>query len=271
MADLVLSGTPGDALELWKGMDYEVPGEGERSLASLTGMLAGAESRRRIEFARATTGRLGPYRDAFQLHQYYGPRVVPGVLGWIRRQMAETGSVQPIIAAEVGYLIPTKPGKSWDGRPINVADMSKYSDVRHGSSLAETIAALAGHGVEDILYWDLRFHVPYPTAASLYVPTTSPDEFQATRATEVFRFVIRELTGSSAVAPTPELGTGAWVEYRFRREGEFSILWRADGGPIAIPPTLDDRIARLADTAGRPISRSAAAAGDAAPIFVYWR
>ncbi len=272
MADLVLGGRSGDALTFWRAMDYTEPQEGERSLVRLLARLGGTESRRRIEYARRSTAELTPYRDVYQLHHYYGPATVPAVLAWVRGQMVRAAGLQPVVAAEVGYLIPAKRGKSWDGRPINVADMASYSDIRHGSSVAESIAALAGNGVEDILYWDMRFHVPVATAASLFPATTSRDDFRPSYPADVFRFVVQELAGASPVAASPGPGAGGLVEYRFRRGGDFSVLWPAGGGSVTIPPALRGRIERMSDAAGRPIS-SAGPDGDAgtAPVFVYWQ
>jgi hypothetical protein len=272
MDDLALGGSPGDALAFWRSMAYESPNEGERTLTRLAGMLANAESRRRIEFARRSTAELTPYRDIYQLHHYYGPAPLPAVLHWIRGQTARPDGSQPIVAAEVGYLIPAKRGTTWDGRPTNVADITRYSEIAHGTSVAETMATLAGNGINDILYWDMRFHVAIPTAASLFSPTTSPDDFRSTYPAEVFKLVVRELTGATPVATTRELRDGGLVEYRFRRGQDLSVLWAAHGKTVTIPPPLGGRIARLTDAAGRPVG-PASRHGDigTAPIFVHWQ
>lgn len=273
MADLASSGRPGDALTFWRSMEYEVPDDGERSLPRLLGRLASPESRRRIEFARRSTAELTTYRDVYQLHHYYGPVPLPAILEWIRSQAAGTGGHQPIVAAEVGYLTPAMKGTSWDGRPVNIADMDRYSEIRHGLSVAETIATLAGNGIDDILYWQIRFHTAYhgPTA-SLFRDSQARDDFRPTFPAEVFRFVTREMSGASVVAPTPESQGSEIVEYRFRRNGDFSLLWTTDGKAITIPPALRTRIDRMVDAAGRPV-RPASANGDigTAPVFVYWQ
>lgn len=273
MADLATAGRPGDALAFWRSMAYEVPDDGERTLPRLLGRLANAESRRRIEFARRSTAELTTYRDVYQLHHYYGPVPLPAVLEWIRGQLARTDASQPIVAAEVGYLIPAKKGTSWDGRPVSIADMSRYSAVSHGTSIAQTIATLAGHGINDILYWQIRFHTAHHgPAASLFPAAQSRDDFRWIYPAEVFRFVAREMTGASPMAPTPGLREGDLVEYRFQRNDDFSLLWTTDGKAITIPPALRTRIDRMVDAAGRPVG-PASANGDigTAPVFVYWQ
>ncbi len=273
MADLVSAGHPGDALTFWRSMAYEVPDDGERSLPRLLGRIASADSRRRIEFARRSTAELTPYRDVYQLHHYYGPAPLPALLHWIRGQLAGSDGSQPVVAAEVGYLTPAKKGTSWDGRPVSIADMGRYSEISHGTSIAETIATLAGNGIDDILYWQIRFHTAYhgPTA-SLYRDTPSRDDFRSTFPAEVFRFIAREMSGASPVAPTPDLQDGGLVEHRFRRDGEFSVLWAADGGAVTIPPGVRARTSRVADAAGRPVGTADRHDNlGTGPVFVYWQ
>lgn len=267
MNDMAMTGRPGEALEFWRGMDYDAPGETERTMPRLVAMLASGESRRRIDFAREVTGGLRAWRDVFQFHHYYGPAVLPATLRWIRAQ----GVTEPVVAAEVGFQVPAKRGKSWDGRTINVADMSRYSESAHAASLAGTVAALAGNGVRDILYWQIRFHVAHGPAASLYLPTATRDDFRVTRAVVVFRQLTRELTGARPVTTPALLREAGFEEFRFRRDGEFSIAW-SPGAARPLPPAVHDRIARFTDAAGRPLD--AAAPGTvvgAEPVFVFWR
>lgn len=268
MADLTLAGRPGDALAFWRSMDYAVPSDGERTMARLVGRLADAESRRRIEFTRRTVTGLGAWRDVYQLHHYYGAAALKPVLEWLRTNIPRS---QPIMAGEVGYLIPTKPGRSWDGRPVNVADMDRYSEVDHGLSLARNVAVLAGEGVEDILYWDLRFHVPIPTAASLYPPSPSRDAFRSGYPAEVFAQAVRELTGAVATRSfAPDLE--GIMEYRFRRGEEFSIIWVPSGRDEALPADRRGRVSRVTDATGAvlPLMRLEAPIGPS-PVYVHWR
>lgn len=270
MAELVLSGHPGHALDFWQAMDYSTPGDGPRTMPRLLAMLASADSRRRIEFTTRVTGDLGKWRDVYQLHHYYGPQTLPAVVDWIVSRTATLP--RPIVASELGYLIPAKRGKSWDGRDINVADMSRYSEADQAASLGAMIATLGGKGVSDILYWQLRFHVPHAPAASLYVPTSTRDDLRETRAVRVFRGLVSKLTGAEPVSAAGALQDSGFVEYRFRREGDFSVVWTADGAARALPPSLHAAIARLTDAVGRVLVVGARGTLiGAEPVVVEWR
>ncbi len=167
--------------------------------------------------------------------------------------------------------MPAKPGKSWDGRPINVADMTRYSEADHAASLAAMVATLAGRGVEDILYWQLRFHVAHAPASSLYLPTATRDDFRSTRAVAVFRELTARLTGAEPVRAPRTLGQTGFVEYRFRRQGEFSLVWSADGAPRALPAATAARSARLTSATGGVIAAGApGAAVGAEPVIIDW-
>lgn len=257
MADMVLDGHPGDALQFWRSMEYESPGEAERTLPRLLGMLTSSESRRRIDFARRSTSELADVRDAFQLHHYYGPDVVPQILGWIRGRLATGGHMQPILAAEVGYSIPAKRGKSWDGRAVNIADQSRYSASNHGTSIAKTIVTLAGNDVSDILYWQLRFHDPYHgPAASLFPDSAKRDEFRATHAVAVFKYLVDELSGLTPIASaTSAASPDTLPEYAFQREGRpvLTVLWAKSQGKLMAPAALRAQATAVSDLAGRAI------------------
>jgi hypothetical protein len=272
MDDLALGGSPGEALAFWRAMQSRGPGEGERTLAGLVALLAAPESRRRIEFVRRGTAELAPYRTVFQLHHYYGAGTAPAVVQWVRDQLPDGHAGQPLVAAEVGYLVPSKRGLTWDGRPTNVADMSRYDERDHGQSIGRTFAALAGTGIVDMLYWDMRFHVPVATAASLFVPSTRPTEFSDTFPPRVFRFMSGELAAATAVAPGTGLRDQGFAEYRFGGPADFSVVWRPDRQAARLPPNVLERIERIADVAGRPAGapdRVDWSGGDA--IVVYWK
>lgn len=272
MDDLTFSGSPGDALAFWRAMAYESPDKGERTVIGLARMLSSADSRHRIEFVRRSTAELTPYRDVYQLHHYFGPDVLPDILGWIRSQLGQAGAEQPILAAEVGYTTPAKMGTAWDGRPMNVADIARYSETDHGTSIAKVVATLGGSGVQDILYWQMRFHVFHSPDVPLFPASGSRDGFQPGYPARVFKFVAGELSGASAVASTTELRDGNLVEYRFRREADFSTLWAPGGTTATFPPSLRSRIARMSDVVGTPVNPDQwDGRVGAAPIFVYWQ
>lgn len=268
MQELALAGRPDEALAFWRTMAYEAPGDGDRNMTRMISRLASADARHRIEFARRTVADLAPYRDVYQLHHYHGPVILPRVLAWVRRRLG-AAAAQPIMAGEVGYLVPARAGMSWDGRPMNVADMSRYSEVDHGISLAKNLAILAGSGVGDVLYWQLRFHVDRDTAASLYPPSAQRDDFRPGNPARVFGFLAGELSRASAVDAGPS--GGGLVEYRFHHESEFSVAWAAGDAPITLDPARSRNVARVVDATGAPL---AGAGWDGrigpAPVVVYW-
>lgn len=266
MGDMVASGDLTGALAFWRAMDYHSPGDAQRTVPRLLAMLAGADSRRRMGFARAATGGMRSSRDVFQFHHYHGPAVLPATLRWIREQ----GVTEPIVATEVGFLIPTRKGKSWDGREINVADMARYVPGAHAASVAAVLATLAGSGVRDILYWQLRFHVDRDPAASLFPPASGRNDFSAGPPARAFAFAARML-GEAVPAPAPSRVPEGVTEFRFQGASLFSVIWSASGS-FTLDAGLRGRVTGVADVAGTAI-----APGDwdgqvgPSPLYVTWR
>ncbi len=267
MADLVLAGRPGEALAYWQAMEYAPAGEGERTLPALLAMVGSADSRRRAEFARRSVGELGPWRDVVQLHHYHGGAVVPALLQWLRgrRELA-----QPVVAGEVGCMIPTRRGVAWDGRPMNVADMARYSPAGHAAALARSLAALAGGGIDDALYWQLRFHVDRDPVASLFPAPAAGDPFPVAAPGLAFAHAAREFAAATPVAGTPGLDARI-TEYRFGGPREFSVLWLAGPGTAVLPAGVRDRIAQVTDAAGAGLDLARWDGRVAAsPLYVVW-
>lgn len=271
MSDMVAGGDIDGALRFWQGMDYGSDEEGERSSFKLLRMLVRGDSRHRIEMARRTAVESQRYTDVFQLHHYFGPKVVPEVLRWLRARMEEGGQVRPILAAEVGYRMPMKKGKAWDGRPMNVADMDAYSEKDHGNSLARTIAALAGNGVEDILYWQMRFHNERSPTACLYPAAETRGEFRNTYPAEVFRTLVLHLSGAVPAGSAAASDKVGYQEYRFHKGRDFSLLW-ADGAEAEIPLALRDGIEAALGVDGRELDLAAGGwRVGVEPVLVKWR
>lgn len=271
MADMARQGDIGEALSFWRSMDYESRGEGERSFPKLVKLLANSSSRQRIEFARLGTSEFVQFRDVYQMHHYFGAEVLPEILRWVRKKIDDNNNHQPILAAEVGYRIPIKKGAAWDGRPMNVADMSQYSEVEHGNSLIKVIATLAGSNVEDMLYWQLRFHNSRGATASLFPAAASREAFKFQYPARAFQAIVGQLTGAESLRVSPEIGIDGLVEYRFRGNGEFSYIW-ATHGTTTIPDSWRGRISRMHSAVGSPIEPSASHWEiDTTPVVVYWK
>lgn len=272
MSDLARAGRLDDALSFWRDMEYRAPDEAQRTVPGLLRMLASRESRRRVEFVRRSATELGSSRDVVQLHHYFGAAVLPEVLDWIRNRAKRDGASQPIIAAEVGYRIPEMVGKAWDGRPANVADMARYSEVDHGDAIARSFATLAGHGVRDILYWHMRAHHPRGSEAALYPPAEARNEFRPAYPARVAGFIFRELQLAQGAGKTPALAVTGLMEYRFARPaGDVSVIWSSAAAEI--PAALRGAIVRVTDAEGvvlpEPEWLSTPAGGG--PRVVFWR
>lgn len=272
MSDMVTSGNIDGALRFWQGMDYGSDEEGERSSFKLLKMLVRGDSRHRIEMARRTVLESQRYTDMFQLHHYFGPKIMPELVRWLRARMEDGGQVRPILAAEVGYRMPMKKGKAWDGRPMNVADMNAYSEKDHGNSLAKTIAALAGNGVEDILYWQVRFHNDRSPTACLYPASETRAGFRNTYPAEVFRTLVQHLSGAVPAGPAAAGGKVGYQEYRFHKgQEDISLLW-SDGAEVEIPSAQRDGIESVLGVDGRELDLAAGGwRVGAEPVLVKWR
>lgn len=271
MSDMAMSGDVDGALRFWQAMDYGSDEEGERTSTRLLKMLVRGGSRHRIKMARRTAVESQHYTDVFQLHHYFGPKVVPEILRWLRERMADGGDVRPIIAAEVGYRMPMKKGKSWDGRPMNVADLDAYSEANHGNSISKTIATLAGNGVEDILYWQIRFHNERSPTACLYPAVETRGAFRSSYPAEVFRNLVRNLSGAVFIGQEGIEGNAAYQEYRFHKDGDFSLIW-SEGDAVELPVARRDRVEAALGVDGS--DKDLAAGGwrvGAAPVLVRWR
>jgi hypothetical protein len=272
MDELVRSGRLDEAVGFWRSMAYASPDEPERTTVRLLRMLARPDSRARVEMARRTIADLGPLRDAYQMHHYFGPAVLPTVLQWLRRGLDRGEPGEPIVAAEFGYRIPAKMGKAWDGSPAEVADMARYAEADHGASIARSLAIFGAHSVMDVLYWHIRFHNARTPVAGLYGPTERRDEFRDSWAARVFANMTRELTGATPVVVPGDARDPGMIEYRFEGARDLSVIWAAEGGSSTFPPGLRGRVAAVTDAAGDAIDLAAwNGAVTGAPLVVHWQ
>ena len=201
-----------------------------RDLASFKWQLKKEDIQRRIAITNATVTD-STKLDLLQFHYYHNWRALPEVLDWLDRKMTISGTKRPLIATEIGYRIPTKVGKSWKGRKANVADMSRYSQTEHAVNLAKDFAILASRGIEQIEYWNMRFHHARSPSAKLFPSTRVASVFIPTQASACYELLAKSLSGT---VPAAGLLTqnNRITEYRFVRPGEsskdFSIVWAND-------------------------------------------
>lgn len=211
--------------EDWKGVGG-VRAEGRLGLYRL---LEDDDVQRRIEFVRRSVSEpMGS--DLFQIHYYGGWRGMQPMLDWINAEMRASGSVRPLIAAEVGYRINSTKRKGADGKTRFESDWDHYSEDEHATNTVRNFTILAGNGVTRSLYWAMREAGASGLAVRLFPPTDDVDAFPATRASQSFRVLATALNGVRVQAPGAPLPAGVWA-YRFKGEYEFSIVW-TDGGVV---------------------------------------
>lgn len=154
---------------------------------------------------------------------------------------------------------------------MNVADMSRYSADRHADALTRSLVALAGAGIDDALYWQLRFHVDRDPVASLFPAPAGADAFPAAAPALAFAHAAREFAAAVPAAGTPGLDARI-TEYRFGGPREFSVLWLPGPGSVVLPAAVRARIAQVRDAAGAGIDLVRWDGRVAArPLYVVWR
>ena len=178
-----------EALAFWKRFNFGHIGN--VGLVPFMRMMTKKDSKRRIEIAKHTFSQQCEC-DYHQFHWYFNPDVLDAVLQWIDVR-GRAGGARPLFVTELGYRMPTRPGKGWDGRDMNVADYSRYSQMEHAESVVKAVALLVGHGVRNIEYWQLRMHHNRDTSAQLYLPTKNIDEFIPTKALAAYERMVQLL------------------------------------------------------------------------------
>ena len=178
------------AFEFWKKFNFHRVGNME--LVRFLRLLSRSDSKRRIRIANETF-EVHCDCDFHQLHWYFNPDALQDVLEWIKARSAVKGA-RPLILTELGYRMPTQKGKGWDGRDMNVADFSRYSQTEHAASLVKAVALLVGYGVRHIQYWQLRVHHERDASAQLYMPAQEVDDFVPTKALGAYERMVQLLS-----------------------------------------------------------------------------
>lgn len=223
-----------------------------RDLASFKWQLKKEDIQRRIAITNATITDSTKLVDLLQFHYYHNWRALPEVLDWLDRKMTVSGAKRPLIATEIGYRIPTKVGKSWKGRKANVADMSRYSETEHAENLAKDFAILASRGIEQIEYWNMRFHHARSPSAKLFQSTRVASVFIPSQASVCYELLAKSLSGTVPAAGLLSQINGI-SEYRFIKPGDpskdFSIVW-ANDEPVTVKSTQMPKIKTVISITG---------------------
>jgi hypothetical protein len=203
-------------------------GVASRNVVEFKRMLLRKKSKKRITLVNNSLEN-AVESDLFQIHYYNDWSTLQQVLNWSRDKMG--AKLKPMIAAEVGYRIPGKAGKAWDGRDVNVADMTRYSEQEHAENMVKNFVILAGNGTEKILYWNMRHQHHRSPSASLYLGNEDAEDFVITKASNAYSSMSNMLQGAWPRSVKLNLGPEI-TEYAFARgDGEyFSVVWVTDSG-----------------------------------------
>lgn len=267
--DLFRGGHPFEAYEFWKefnyGRDKQIVGR-----INFPFMFSDEGVRHRIEIVRESYIHPGK-SDLIQFHYYADWRSLPRTLQWVNARMLEGKAVRPLLAAEVGYRIPPKVGKTWDGRKTDVGDFSLYSEDDHAENLVKDFSILLGSGVSHALYWQGRFHHDRDTTGTLFKATEVASEFTPYKAAIAYQFIAKNLNGLN-VNPVKKLVFPGVSEYRFGGANDVSVVW-ANAGNVSISAKEMPAIQEMRGMLGEKI----AALPDGKvligtrPIYVFWR
>lgn len=235
------------AYAFWQDYHFSRP-ESAGSLLAFTRMLLREDSRRRIAITQATFR--SDVSDYHQFHWYFSAEALPEVLDWVDVQANENAvKIKPLFVTELGYRMPWKPGKTWDGRPTNVADYSRYSQQQHAANLVKNIVFLLSRGVKHIQYWQVRMHHERDASAQLFLPTQEINEFIPTQAMSAYARIIQLLNGPVTTSPCTD-GTSLY-ECRFEtKSGVVRVLW-AKKGTVSI--TTSTALQSVFNYAGKQI------------------
>ena len=265
--EMIRSGNPRKAHEFWKTLQ-DNQGLYAESFPHFLKRMASPAIRRKINIVRDSLTEPGDC-DAIQLHYYHSWKVLPQVITWIQGTMQAAGTTRPILATEVGYLMPWKMGVDSDGKIIKVADMSRFSEQDHAESLVKLYAILAGSGISKIQYWQMRFHHDRSIVTRLYHAPERPEDFSPLKAAGAYQVMTHQIGG---LIPTKgKLDVPGISEFRFTGDRNISVIWSDVGG--SLPTEILDRAGQIYDIYGSPIIQKpgSALALTGTPMYVEWK
>lgn len=262
------------ALTFWRSMEYDLE-QNKRTAFRLFKLLNTAESKRRIAFVEESTKKPAIY-DYYQLHHYFGPASLGRVIQWVREKMRLTGAVKEIVAAEFGYRMPVKLGKTWDGtRTRNVADWPRFDENAQAIALVKSVAMFAQLDIHQILYWKIRFQNSRDSTGTLYEASEKADRFKPFKAAIGFEYLVKTLSNRDLLRKNLlpiSLATDARLNVvSFAGNPNVSIVWSA-GLKGDVKLVLPGAIMSITDVYGaniNPSSDKTITLGDA-PVYLYW-
>lgn len=192
----------------------------------LVKMLGRENIKRRIRFAKDTYSDCKVF-DAIQLHHYFSPDSLPQIMDWIKSNLSAAGCHPEIIATEIGYRVPFKKGKTWDGRSRNVADWEKYEPDEHAASLVKDFTILLENNVKHLLYWQARFHNDRSPTATLFHSDGDVNNFEVWPAGLAYKVFVKKI-GNKAYKKEAILNKRELHEASFSSDVRLVIVWAED-------------------------------------------
>jgi hypothetical protein len=232
--DLLKNNRTEDAYTFWKNF-MTVPGKESRfSMTRFKQSINRNGIKTRAHFVLDSLADPGS-ADFFQLHHYRSWKTITPLIQWVREKLNQTNSIRPIYACEIGYLMPLK--KSLHKESPVAQDMESFSEKDQALELIKTIVTFLGNGINNVLYWQIRWNTNNGWAGRLYRSTENPEEFKALMAAGSFSLLAQSLNGLK-FSPEKRFQSDGILEYSFTGTGKnkVSILWSQNGDEI-IPLT----------------------------------
>ncbi|MCX2980988.1 hypothetical protein EYC98_08940 [Halieaceae bacterium IMCC14734] len=203
--------------------------------------------------------------DTFQLHYYGNWRALQNILDWINEEMVAVNSTRPIIATEVGYGMSSKKGQSHKSKRARTLDYTYYSQLDHAANTVKVFVTLAGNGIYESLYWNIRDIDDSGTVARLFRSTNDPGEFISAPVNRAFSYMSEALAGAVSVPGKLSKHKGVW-EYRFHGDSDVSVVWSEEVDLRLVIPEP----AQIFDMEGNAQSSSTITGPVNGPIYVRW-
>lgn len=267
--EMFRDGHPVDAYNFWREFSY---GRGwyAKNALTFTKLLFKESSQHRIKMVKETLEQTGNC-DFIQFHHYFNWKSLPKIIAWTRQHMEVSGKMRPLIATEVGYRIPFKKGKTWDGRKTQVADLNKYNEHDHAVSLVKNFTVLFANNIKKALYWQIRFHHDRSPTAKLYRSTRNPTEFIPNKAATAYQVLTSMLNGLDYL-PVHRLTDKMISEQRFSGiDKDLSIVWSRSGEKY-IDSNMLFKVKSVFDIYGNTIDFSPEKKFKITetPVYIYW-
>lgn len=194
----------------------------------------------------------GPYYDIYQLHFYEEWDLLPYVVSWIKRQMANNNYQKPIEGWEIGY--------AWQ--------IGKFDTIDHAQDLIRVISIAFQEGIERINYlpYQAVSHADKEIWRGLYDP--NGNQRPALHSYRLITETISQAKKMDILNFTESDLSGVFGYKFYTDKGQVYLLWANKEGEISLP--IDAKTVMVKDYIGK-ISHgiSSKIRISSSPIFVH--